>query len=76
MSIIKNREDLIANASSSKDRMARKIALDAIEEALRSADPKRIMFSRIKLEGETLKINNCILNLSKYRKVYVLGCCR
>ena len=73
MSIIKNREDLIANASSSKDRMARKIALDAIEEALRSAEPKRIMFSRIKLEGETLRINNYILNLSKYRKVYVLG---
>jgi len=73
MPIIKNRENLIANASSPKDMKARKIVLDAIEEAFRSADPKRIMFSKIKLEGEKLKINSNILNLSRYRKVYVLG---
>jgi len=73
MSIIKNREALIANGSSSKDKMARKIALDAIEEAFKAADPKRIMFSKIKLEGETLKVNDNLFHLSKYKRIFVLG---
>jgi len=73
MSIIKNKEDLIANASSSKDKMARRIALDAIEEAFKAADPKRILFSKVKLEGETLKINGNIFNLSEYKRIFVLG---
>lgn len=73
MPIIKNREDLIANASSSKDKMARRIALDAIEEALKSADPKRIMFSKITIEGEKLKIDGTRFDLSKYKRIFVLG---
>jgi len=73
MLIIKNREDLIANASSTKDKMARRIALDAIEEALKAADPKRIMFSKIKLERETLKVNSDSFDLSEYKRIFVLG---
>ena len=73
MLIIKNREDLIANALSPKDKMARRIALDAIEEALKAADPKRIMFSKVRLEGETLKVNSDSFGLSEYKRIFVLG---
>jgi len=73
MSIIKNKEVLISNASSRKDRMARRIALDAIEEAFKEADPKRIMFSKVKLEGEILKINSNLFDLSEYKRIFVLG---
>ena len=71
--IIKNREELISNASSRKDRKAREIALDAIEEAFKTADPKRIMFSKVRLESGSLKINGEIFNLSKCKRIFVLG---
>ena len=73
MTIIKNREELLSNASSQKDRKAREIALDAIEEAFKTADPKRIMFSKVRLENESLKINGETFDLSKYRRIFVLG---
>ena len=73
MSIIKNKEDLISNASSQKDKMARRIALNAIEEAFKAADPKRIMFSKVKLEGKTLKINSDHFDLFEYKRIFVLG---
>ena len=73
MSMIKNKEDLIANASTPKDKTARKIALNAIEAAFKAADPKRIIFSKVKLEGETLQINDSSFPLSKYRRIFVLG---
>ena len=73
MPIIRNREELIANASSSKDKMARRIALDAVEEALRSADPKRIISSKVMITGERLKVNGAQFDLSKYKRIFVLG---
>jgi len=73
MSIIKNKEDLMSNASSPKDKKARRIALDAIEEAFKEADPKRIVLSKVKLEGQTLKINSDHFDLSEYKRIFVLG---
>jgi len=73
MSMIKNKKDLIANASTPKDKAARKIALNAIEAAFKAADPKRIMLSKVKLKGETLQINDSSFPLSKYRRIFVLG---
>jgi len=73
MSIIKNKEDLIANASSEKDRRARRIALDAIEKSLKAVNPKEIVHSRVKLKGEILEIKDVSFDLSKYEKIFVLG---
>ena len=73
MTVIRNREDLMANASSRKDKLARRIALDAVEEALKASNPKRIMFSRVRLKGEILKINDESFDLSKYERIFVLG---
>ena len=73
MSIIKNKEDLIANASSPKDREARRIALDAVEGALKEVNPKKIVHSRVKLKGEILEVKNDFFDLSKYKRVFVVG---
>ena len=73
MSIIKNKEDLIANASSPKDQEARRIALDAVEKALKAVNPKEIVHSKVKLKGEILKVEDTFFNLSQYRRIFILG---
>jgi len=73
MSIIKNKEALLSNAQSERDKIARRIALNAIEEALKAVDPKRIIFSRVSLEGESLKIDDYKIDLSSYKRIFVLG---
>jgi len=73
MSIIKNKESLIANALSPKDREARRIALDSVEKALRAVNPKEIMHSRVKLKGEMLEVKNNLFDLSKYKRIFILG---
>jgi len=73
MSVIKNKEDLIANAFSPKDREARSIALSAVEKALEAVNPKKLVHSRVNLKGEILQVKNDSFNLAEYKKVYVLG---
>jgi len=73
MSIIENKEDLLLNARSERDKIARRIALSVLEEAFKAVDPKRIISSRVSLKGELLKIDDYEIDLSKYKRVFVLG---
>jgi len=73
MSIIKNKEDLMENAFSLKDREARRIALDAIEKALKAVNPKEMVYSKVKLKREALKVKNNIFNLSQYKRIFIVG---
>ncbi len=70
---IRNREALVSHALSTLASRARGIALDAIEEALRSVDPGRLVKSRVTLTGDTLNVDAHIFDLSHFRRVLVIG---
>ncbi len=70
---IRNGEEILSNASTAIDREARKIALNAIEKALESVDPKGLVRSRVKLLNDKLIINNDIFELKSFRRIFVVG---
>lgn len=70
---IKNQKELISNAASPIDRKARKLALQALEEALKAADPKRIIKSMVKLENSAFIVQDKSFNLKKFKNIYVIG---
>ncbi len=73
LSIIKNLDSLLSNAETGEDRSARELALKALEVALEAADPKEIIYSKVFIEGSTLKISDLSLDLSQFDNIYVLG---
>ena len=70
---IKNVEELLRNAKSSLDRKAREIAINALNAALEAADPKAIIKSKVKVKGNTLKVENLSFNLDEFKRVFVVG---
>lgn len=70
---IKNMEQLIENGETSLDRKARALALKGLETALKAADPKRIMKSKISLRDSVLCVDGYSFDLKKFRNVYVIG---
>lgn len=70
---IKNTEELLKNAESNLDRKAREIAINALNAALETADPKSIIKSKVKLKGNTLKVESLSFNLDKFKCVLVVG---
>jgi len=73
MVAITNAEELLGNARSSLDRKARELAITALNAALEAVDPKSIIHSQIKLEGNTLKIADFSFNLDKFKNIFVVG---
>ena len=66
---IKNRSRLIDHGA----RALRGTALDIIEYALEKADPYWRLRSMIRLEGNTLWIENDCFDLSRYEHIYLIG---
>jgi glycerate-2-kinase len=70
---ITNTDELLRNAKSNLDRKARKIAINALNAALEAADPKSIIKSKVKVKGNTLKVENLSFNLDEFKRVLVVG---
>jgi len=70
---IKNTEELLRNAESSLDRKARELAMNALNAALEAVDPKVIIQSQVKVNGDTLKIGNLSFNLQEFENILVVG---
>ena len=68
-----NFEELLDNAASQKDRFARELALGALNEAIVSADPARVVKERVKLEGHQLLVNTENYDLTKVNRIFVIG---
>jgi len=73
MVVIKNEQELLNNAQSSLDRKARQLAINALNAALKAADPKNIIQSKIKVEKNSLKIDGLSFNLDDFKSVFVVG---
>jgi glycerate 2-kinase len=73
MGTVKRKEELVKNGETSLDRKARKLALDCLESAVNSVDPKQIIKSRLVLKNSTLRVGQYNLDLDEFRHVYVVG---
>jgi len=73
MVIIKNMEQLIKNGQTSLDRKARELALKSLDVAVNAVDPRRIMKSKLQLEGSLLRVDGYSFDLRKFKHVYVVG---
>lgn len=70
---IRNREEILANAESPQDRRAREIALDAIERAIASVDPKNLIYSKVKVDDGKMIIDGKVFDLRSFRRIFVIG---
>lgn len=70
---IKNTAELLKNARSRLDRKARELAINALNAALEAVDPKVVIRSQVKIEGDMLKIGNLSLNLREFRNIFIVG---
>ncbi len=70
---IKNKEELINNSKSPLNRKARKLALNSLETALKAADPRGIIKSKVKLKEGLLTINKHPFDLKKFNNIFVVG---
>jgi glycerate-2-kinase len=73
MIAIRNKDQLISNGGTPSDRKARGFALESLEAAVRSVDPKAIIKSKIIVKGSILKVNGCSFDLDRFKKIYVVG---
>lgn len=72
-SVIRNFSELIKNARSTRDREARKLALNALDVSVQAVDPKRIVESKVKIKGDSLAVDGFKLSLRRFKRVTVVG---
>ncbi len=70
---IKNEKQLLDNAKTPELRRARQILIELVNKAIESADPSSKMRSRVRIDGECLKIGTYELDLSEVGKIIVVG---
>ncbi|HDJ04815.1 MAG TPA: hypothetical protein ENF85_02320, partial [Candidatus Bathyarchaeota archaeon] len=68
---VKNREELLDNATSPLTRKAREAAINAVEAAINAVDPRRAVKSKVSLSGGTLRIGGLSFNLSSFKRIIV-----
>jgi len=73
MITIRNKEQLIKNGETPLNQKARKLALESLEQALKTVDPKQIIKSKLSLKNSTFHINGYSFDLKKFKNVYVIG---
>lgn len=73
MVTIKNGDALLENTRTDFDRKARKLAIDALNAALKAVDPRSIIYSKIKVKGNTMAIENLSFALDKFENIFVIG---
>ncbi|MDA4113380.1 MAG: glycerate kinase [Thaumarchaeota archaeon] len=70
---IKNAPDLIDNGQTKAERVARGVSLDAIEAALASVEPGRLMRSKLRVRDDQLIVEGRKIDLSRFRRILVIG---
>ncbi|HUW48425.1 MAG TPA: glycerate kinase [Patescibacteria group bacterium] len=73
MVVIKNREELINNGKTQRDKRARELAIKSLESALKAADPRQIIESRLLLRDSVLRVDEYSFDLARFKSVYVVG---
>ncbi len=70
---IKNTAELIENAESEAERTARRVSLGAVEAALATVEPGRLIRSKLKILGGQLVVQGARFDLPRFRRILVIG---
>ncbi len=70
---LKNHNKLINNGETYKTKKARRIVLDGISQALLNATPVSFLKKHIKLDDDTLIVDNHTFQLSHFDNIYLIG---
>jgi glycerate 2-kinase len=70
---IKNKAQLITNGQAPILQKARTIALQSLEIALKAVEPKKLMRSKLFLDGSCLKVDGYRFDLDGFKHIYVVG---
>lgn len=73
MDRIKNKNQLVENAKTPILQRARTLALQSLEQAIEAADPKRLLYNKLKLKGSTLEVDGYSFNVNQFKNIYVVG---
>ena len=73
MANIKNKTQLIANGETEQFKQARTIALDCLEHALDSVEPKRLTHAKLRVENQQLHAGEFVFDLANFRRIFVVG---
>jgi len=71
--MIRNLDSLLSNSASSLDRLARELALAALDEVIAASDPVKAVNRKVRLDGQHLLVENDRYDLGKFEKVFVVG---
>jgi glycerate 2-kinase len=73
MQVIQNGNSLLENAASPEDRLARELALGALNDAIIAADPIRVIKDKVSLKGHQLLVGSDRYDLTKIKRIFVIG---
>jgi len=72
-SLIKRRKEIIQNPRNQQNRIAREVVVSALEVAIESANPYKLVKKHVRLEDSNLIIDGEEFSLNKYKNVLVVG---
>jgi glycerate-2-kinase len=70
---VKNERELLENARTPELRRARKILIEAVNQAIAAVDPSSAIHRRVKLREECLEVGDHEMNLSEIGRLVVVG---
>lgn len=73
MTTIKNKKRIVRNGGTAVNQEARRLALESLEFAVNSVDPRQIIRSRVQIADSKLQVNGLSCNLGKFTKIHVIG---
>ncbi|MEM3458092.1 MAG: glycerate kinase [Candidatus Bathyarchaeia archaeon] len=73
MIAIQNKDQLIKNGETPHNQKARKLALESLEHALKTVDPKQIIKTKLRVKNSTLYVDGYSFDLKRFKNVYVIG---
>ncbi|MFX1234908.1 MAG: glycerate kinase [Promethearchaeota archaeon] len=71
--LIKNYDQIISEELPERYKILREILLNALEKALNSIKPDKLIEKAIKINNDNLVINEKLFNLKAYRRIYIIG---
>ncbi len=71
--IIKNFDTLISKGETAQESQARKTMLELLEVGINAVLPRNIIPNLVRVENNSLIIQNLVLDLSRIRNIYVVG---
>ena len=71
--MIRNLDSLLSNSATTADRIARDLALGALDEVIAASDPMKAVMRNVRVEGKQLLVEKDSYDLEKFERTFVVG---